>query len=744
MLAAGEGDSRAFNRFGMTEHASSSATVTASFVFPDASLPGDAIGPQGARRRDEWFLTNGLGGFASGTAGCVPERRYHGWFVPAMSPPVGRMAAVQACAEWVVVREAAKGSEPGRVVRHDLSSFRYTTGMLSPQGAANLVEFRKTATSVAWTYAVAGMRVTRELFLARHRNAASVRYTVSGTVPADAALEVRPLLAMRDFHDLQTKMDAGRFDVSTQARRVNVVTKGLSLALMATRGEGNFARDDEWWSNFFYVREQERGQDAMEHLFSPGVFVFPLRGTSGSGHVCEVQMFAGETSPDVMDVDGLRAKEHARLGGLASAAMGSMRGVDAKTRDAVATLAVATDQFVVRRASGDVDAQGVPALTSIIAGYPWFSDWGRDTCISMPGLLLSTGRFAEAMGSLRAFANLRKRGLIPNCFDNGSGTPEYNTVDASLWFVVACCRYLESSGDREGFNVHLRQACLDIVDAYRAGTDFGIRMDERDGLIIAGNATTQLTWMDAKRDGVVFTPRFGKPVEISALWYAGLMMLEAALEKDHPNTARELAQLASKTAKGFEQFWDASRGVLFDCLIPGAGTSKESNVSWIGSVEMRPNQLFAVSLPYSALSRERQKSVVSACERDLLTPFGLRTLAAGSAKYRARFEGPLFERDGAYHNGTVWPWLLGPFCEAYLRVHAFSAEAKGRVRGWLTPLIDEMLASASSAREGVVLPVRQVAEVYDADDGATPRRPDGCMAQAWSAAELLRVLQLTA
>jgi glycogen debranching enzyme len=201
--------------------------------------------------------------------------------------------------------------------------------------------------------------------------------------------------------------------------------------------------------------------------------------------------------------------------------------------------------------------------------------------------------------------------------------------------------------------------------------------------------------MDAKRDGVVFTPRFGKPVEISALWYAALMMLEAALEKDQPKTARELAQLASKTAKGFEQFWDASRGCLFDCLVA-------AGASWTGSAEMRPNQLFAVSLPYSALSRERQKGVVSACERDLLTPFGLRTLAAGSPKYRPRFEGPLFERDGAYHNGTVWPWLLGPFCEAYLRVSDFSGDAKRRVRGWLTPLIDETLATATTARAGVV------------------------------------------
>lgn len=718
-------------------------TAASVFKFPDASLPGDAIRPQRPRCRDEWFLTNGLGGFASGTAGCVPERRYHAWFIPAMSPPVGRMAAVQACAEWLVVREPAKGSEPGRVLRHDLSGFRYATGLLSPQGGDNLVEFRKTATTVAWTYEVAGVRLTREIFLARHRNAASVRYTVSGAVPAHAALEVRPLLAMRDFHDLQTKMDAARFDIAAQASRVSVATKGLSLTLAVARGDGNFARDDEWWSNFFYVREQERGQDAMEHLFSPGVFVFPLHGASDRPHVCEVQMFAGEIAAQALDVDALQIKENARLAALADAAMKPMGGADARTRDAVAALAVATDQFVVRRANGDVDAQGVPALTSIIAGYPWFSDWGRDTCISMPGLLLSTGRFAEALASLRAFAGLRRRGLIPNCFDNGSGAPEYNTVDASLWFVVACCRYLEASGDREGFNVHLRQACLDIVDAYRRGTDYGIRMDERDGLIIAGNATTQLTWMDAKRDGVVFTPRFGKPVEISALWHAGLMMLEASLAKDHPNTARELAQLASKTAAGFEQFWDASRGCLFDCLTPGSAV-KDSAAAWTPSTEMRPNQLFAVSLPHSPLSRERQRSVVSACERDLLTPFGLRTLAAGSVKYRPRFEGPLFERDGAYHNGTVWPWLLGPFCEAYLRVHDLSADAKRRVRGWLTPLVDETLATAATARAGVALPVRQVAEVYDAEDGATPRRPDGCMAQAWSAAELLRVLQLTA
>lgn len=725
----------------MTANPSTAAALTPA--FPDATLPGAAIVPGGARSRDEWFLTNGLGGFASGTAGGVPERRYHGWFIPAMSPPVGRMTAVQACAEWIVVREAAKGSQPGKVVRHDLSSFRYATGMLSPSGASSLVSFRKSAASAAWTYDFAGMRVTRELFLTRHRNAASVRYSVSGEVPANAILEVRPLLAMRDFHDLVTQQATQRYEASTSGASLRVVTKGLSLTIMPVQREANFARDDEWWANFFYVREQERGQDAMENLFSPGVFILPLRQSSGTAtQLFELQMFAGEPSPAIFETTALQRAEEKRLQDLAIAAESRVKHADAKARQAITVLAAATDQFVVRRAANAMDSTGVPALTSIIAGYPWFSDWGRDTCISLPGLLLSTGRFAEALASLRAFANLRRRGLIPNCFDNGSGTPEYNTVDASLWFIVACCRYLEASGDRDGFNTHLRHACLDIVDAYRTGTDFGIRMDERDGLIIAGNATTQLTWMDAKRDGVVFTPRFGKPVEIAALWYAGLMMLETAMEKENPKTARELAQLASKTAKGFEQFWDAKRSCLFDCLIAGAGNTKESNTSWIGSIEMRPNQLFAVCLPYSPLSREQQRGVVSACERDLLTPFGLRTLAQGSLKYRPRFEGPLFDRDAAYHNGTVWPWLLGPFCEAYARVNDFSEEAKQRVRAMLMPLIDETLADAKSARPGVVLPVRQVAEVYDADDGATPRRPDGCMAQAWSAAELLRVLQM--
>lgn len=778
--------------------------------------PTRVLGDDLCRRfRHEWVLTNGLGGFAMGTVGGVPERRYHGWLVAAMSPPIGRVCTLQSCAEWLVIEKAGGG-----LTRYDLTSFRFgpvASPTLSPAGSKSLRAFQ-ILHSAAWTYGVRidgdaryEVEVTRELVLFADRNAVGLRYRVSGDLPegARAWLEVRPLLAMRDFHQLcAASVPAG------DPRTILMATGGMGNGLtggsasesrprgfsasnnaamlhMAVKGaEGRFSSSVEAWRGFFYQRDFDRADvgvarnaeeekslraaQASEDLFSPGAFSVPLHALSAAAEdaplggmrvglatkktaMVEIAAWVGQVTeePGSVEEELLKRARHAeRLATQAiarahdaakyettNAGPHSKPGTEASIATlfddrAVASLALASDQFVVRRGgivgAGEGVATGSGSLRSVIAGYPWFSDWGRDTTISLPGLFLVTGRFEEARDTLRAFAAMRKNGLIPNCFDDGAGTALYNTVDASLWFLHAACQYRLRTGDAEGFGL-LRAACLEIVDAYRKGTDYGIKVDASDGLVAAGNPSVQLTWMDAKRDGVVFTPRHGKAVEINALWYSGLKQLADAVEGDAPRTARELRQIAEQCGASFEKkFWNEREQCLFDVLTP------DERGGFAPSAEVRCNQVFAASLPVSPLPLEKRRAVMNAVRRRLVTPVGLRTLDPRDPQYRARFEGTIFERDRAYHNGTVWPWLLGSYAEAVLRCGQFSPQSRAEARSVLLPLIAELTGStrAGGAEVCETGSVNSLVEVYDADE---PRRPDGCMAQAWSVAETLRV-----
>jgi predicted glycogen debranching enzyme len=697
------------------------------------------------------------------------------------------MVMLSACAEWLVVA-GPSGKAP---VRHDLSTFAFgpslaassnaaTTKGASQQAAAPAPETLSPrgidalhtcaiASTIVWTYELPGLgvRVSRELCLHRLRNACTIRYRVHGTLPAGSYLESRPLFAMRDFHDLVQHASKASMHSEDDGIAVRVRRDGLSCTLHPnarahTQGGAaaqlaRFVASPDVWSNFAYSIDRERGQDGREHLWSPGTFVVPLHaGTHHDAIALDIEARAEAdatlaSSRALPTIDDHIATERDRLAPMVRAACERASAID---HEPLTHLARAADQFVVVRAATDA-----PSLASIIAGYPWFSDWGRDTMISLPGLLLSTGRFDEAHASLLAFARLRRRGLVPNCFDNGSGEAMYNTADASLWFLVACVRYLHATKDAKGF-AGLLPACFDVVDAYEAGTDFGIRVDKADGLVVAGTRDTQLTWMDAKRDGVVFTPRNGKPVELSALWYGGLTMLASALDDSSPQRARSLRALASHTARHFESsFWSDAQGCLLD-LVPG-----EQGVMLHEASLVRPNQVFATCLPESPLSKAKRALVLERVHEQLLTPYGLRTLAPGSAGYRPFYEGPLFARDGAYHCGTVWPWLLGPYCEGLMRVNAFSSASRTQARELLRPLLADLLgdwtpaapatlhaASSSSPTRAAAheqqtrlrLPIRTLAEVYDADDvpGLGRRRAEGCFAQAWSIAETLRVLRL--
>ncbi len=660
----------------------------------------------------EWVLTNGLGGYAMGTASGVPTRRYHGLLVASLSPPVERVLALHSLVETVVI---PRGMEAELTAA--LSNFRFRSGLVHPRGHEHLARFEK-GEECRWVWRIGeganAVEVTRSLTMADGANAVRVRYAVRSREMV--RLTIRPLVAMRNHHLLiRASEDQGRLEVEGAGGGVQIRRSGRVLSLGTE--SARFAGDVQWWYDFAYEQDRERGFDFVEDLFSPGVFEAEL----GPGRSGEVTLNASVVSLP-RDTGNRRAR-------VASMAERALAGADvpAGERRRVERLAAAADEFVVRRVSRTA-ASGDDV--SVIAGYPWFSDWGRDALIALPGLLLCTGRHEEARRVLVTFARNRRRGLIPNLFDDQTGEAEYNTADASLWFLRAACEYARVSGDGASLRAGsvLGDACREIIECYRAGTDFGIRMDPADGLIAAGDESSALTWMDAKRDGVVFTARHGKPVEINALWHHGLVALGSAL--DEPGRAAEYRSLADRAGASFRAaFWDAERGCLFDVLQPGAGGARAP------SRQVRPNQVFAVSLPHSALSGAQKTAVVRVVRERLLTPHGLRTLDPADPHYRPRFTGPIWERDAAYHNGTAWPWLLGPFAEAVMRAESFSAASRAEARRLLSPLLARVDGES----------IGQLPEVFDGEDTPDrPQRPGGCVAQAWSVAETLRVWRLAA
>jgi glycogen debranching enzyme len=683
--------------------------------------------------RTEWLLTNGIGGYAMGTASGIPTRRYHALLVAAVRPPVQREVMLSHLAETLIV--GSSGSETS----YELASFRFRGGQSMHRGHEHLLRFEK-GLQARWSYRVGDIEISKLLHLYRGRNAVAVRYTIHRT-DTPCRLLVRPLVAMRDSHGQNAARWASNdFHVESWERRARVCRGELELGIAADSGW--FEHDQHWWHGFEYDHERQRGYECFEDLFSPGIFTFrPLQ-----GHETQLTVSAWQGNEPPGDLDDDLRENRQRLGVLMERALQRSTPVSAErggpgsggaatlvapmapaaspVRQAMRRLVLATDDFVVRRGSG------TGAGVSIIAGYPWFTDWGRDSMISLPGLLLATRRYAEARTLLETFAKHRRAGLIPNVFDDRTGEAWYNTADASLWFINAACEYLRITADRAGFGGEIRAACAEIVEHYRRGTEFGIGMDPEDGLIAAGSSETQLTWMDAKRDGVVFTPRHGKPVEINALWYSGLLRLAEAIRAEDPPGARALQAQAERTGRRFaEKFWNPELGCLFDVLTPG------TDGQWEPAAQVRPNQIFAVSLPHSPLSPAQQRGVLGVVKCTLLTRHGLRTLAPGDPAYRGRFRGAMFERDGAYHNGTVWPWLAGPYAEAVLRAGHFSPESREEALAALEPLVMSM-------EEGAL---GHIPEVYDGDDTPEmPQQPGGCTAQAWSVAEVLRVLSMVA
>ncbi len=629
----------------------------------------------------EWIETDGLGGFASGTASGARTRRYHAILLAATTPPTGRLALVNGF-------DASVRTAAGTFA---LSSQAYAPGVVHPDGARRIESF-ETEPWPRWVFRLEdGTRVSQEIF-ARHGSpvvAVSWRL-VEG--PGGAILSVRPYLSGRDYHALHHENGAFRFEPDARDGRLTWRPyEGVPGIVVLTNG--GYSQQPEWYRSFLYEEERARGLDHIEDLAAPGVFQWDLsRGEAVwilGAEIAGVPPVAPSTTPAAC-LKSLRVSEKARRARFAS------------------PLHRAADGYLVKRGEG----------MTIVAGYPWFTDWGRDTFIALRGICLSAGRLAEARQILVQWSGAVSQGMLPNRFPDSGESPEYNCVDASLWYVIAVHDYLcaMEKGNRR-VAAKDRKALLGAIEAilsgYAGGTRFGIRMDE-DGLLAAGVPGVQLTWMDAKVGDWVVTPRIGKPVEVQALWLNALKIGGAFSKRWRPILQRGLASFARR-------FWNEKGGYLHD-VVDVDGRPATADASF------RPNQIFAVGgLPMTLLDGPRARRTVDQVESRLWTPMGPRSLAPSEAGYAPRYQGGVRERDSAYHQGTVWPWLAGPFVEAWLRVRGNTRSARKEARArFLAPLQDHL------GKAGL----GHISEVADAEP---PHTPGGCPFQAWSLGELLRL-----
>ena len=625
----------------------------------------------------EWLETNGIGGFSSSTVIGLNTRRYHGLLTAATKPPVGRLVLLSKLEETLVV--------DGR--RYELSVNQYP-GVVHPQGYNYQVSFRLDPFPT-FVYELEGVQVTKSVFMVQGENTTVVQYQLTKPVNGanDIKLEIRPLIAFRDYHSTTHENGALNPNIEAENGLVTCRPYGDLPPLYLAHDTADIDTTGFWYRNFQYAIEQERGLDFAEDLFSPCAFTFDLTKKPTLG------IIASTERRDVNKAETYRRSE-----------IGRRKPSDSKDDQLVKALSTAADQFIVARERGK----------TVIAGYHWFADWGRDTMIALPGLALTTGRADVAKGILSEFATHVDQGMLPNRFPDAGETPEYNTVDATLWFFEAVRSFLQHTHDYDFVRTDLYAVLKDIIDWHVKGTRYQIHVDE-DGLLYSGEPGVQLTWMDAKVGDWVVTPRYGKPVEIQALWYNALrVMEELAARFKYAKAKKDYAGMADNALASFnEKFWNEEAGCLFDVV---NGETRDPSI--------RPNQVIAISLTNSMLSKDRAASVLRVVERELLTPRGLRTLSPNDPNYIGRYEGDPRRRDGSYHQGTVWPWLMGPYITAYIKTFGEKAGRKFAT-DWLENFHEHLYEAC----------LGQVSEIFDGDAPHTPR---GCVAQAWSVSEVLR------
>lgn len=603
----------------------------------------------------EWMLANGLGGYAMGTVSGVNTRRYHGLLVAATNPPADRTVLLAN----VEIQLETDGNPIG------LSCNQYQ-GAVYPEGYQYLHEFRLTDRDATWVFRTAGCELTKTLVFHTGVNACTLH--VANTGKRAFALTLRPLVCHKPYHKNFRQRE--NYPVALTFPKDKTVLEEAGIALHLSHPKAMRVPSPGWYYRFEYHRELERGLDPRDDLFCP----------------CELryEMAPGESAV-------LTASTAAGVRPL------SPQEPPQPTPSLKTGLIEASEKFFVKTKS----------RTSVIAGYPWFADWGRDTMISIPGLCLHTGRVKEAKEIVADYASQMKQGLIPNRFVEDGQAPEYNTVDATLWFAHAIHRILEAEWD-DKFAIKSLKWLADVFEWHQKGTLYGIKVDPTDGLLTQGEEGVQLTWMDAKVGDWVVTPRNGKPVEINGLWINALRIMAQLAERlARPSNAfKDAADLAEENFE--KKFWKETIGHYLDTAEPD-------------DASLRPNQVIAMALPFSPCDPEHAKRALEVVTRELLTEFGLRTLGPSEPGYRGRFAGPLSELDAAYHQGTVWPWLLGPYVTAMVKLTGDKREAKHVLAAAKTMLWEEGLGGIS--------------EVYDGDE---PRSPGGCPWQAWSVAEILR------
>jgi predicted glycogen debranching enzyme len=649
----------------------------------------EICGDVDAAQAREWLVTNGIGGYASGTVAGLVTRGYHGLLVAALKPPLERTVLLTKIDETACY--------DGTV--YPLFANRWANGVVDPSGYRHIESFHLEGTIPVWRFALGDALLEKRVWMQQGANTTYVHYSRSRGTQA-LTLSLKALVNYRSYHG-RSRAGDWRMRVTSIERGVCVTAFSGAVPFYLFTDTGHASPANEWYYGFELARERDRGLDDLDDNLHAATFEAVLE-PGGS------LTFVGstETCPDLQGAtsfDNRRAYEHTLLEAWQAAYPSAAR----KAPDWIERLIRAADQFIVNRPLADN-----PDGKTVIAGYHWFADWGRDTMISLPGLTLATGRPEIARSILRTFAQYVDRGMLPNRFPDDGARPadaEYNTVDAALWYIEAIRAYHATTGDDE-LLCELLPILADIVDWHRRGTRYNIKLDPHDGLMYAGQEGVQLTWMDAKVGDWVVTPRIGKPVEVNALWYNALRTLSTfaqRLQKPH----EQYDTMAETACKGFSRFWNDACGYCFDVLDTPAGND----------ASLRPNQIFAVSLPESPLTPAQQRRVVEICGRFLLTSHGLRSLAPDDRQYQGHYGGDQLHRDSAYHEGTVWGWLLGPFVLAHKRVFNHLDLA----RGFLRPMAHHLGTAGLGS----------ISEIFD---GNAPMQPQGCIAQAWSVAEVLR------
>ena len=655
---------------------------------PTVAFGRDICNDLDAAEQREWLVTNGTGGFASGTIAGSATRRYHGLLIAALTPPSGRTLLVANLDETVTLDGKS----------YPLASHRWTSGAIAPEGYLHIAEFRLEGLIPIWTYQIGSARMEKRIWMRDGANTTFVQYhLLNASPPID--LNLKALINYRDFHSA-THAGDWRMRIERVEQGIVVTAFDGAIPFYVRSTDATCEPKHIWYRDFFYARERERGLDDREdHLFAA---LFSARLDAGNSVTI---VFSTESTP-LLEIPIARSNENRRQGRLLAAAKSLLEPAESQDRPpCLAQLVLAADQFLVKR-----ELPGQPNGKSLIAGYHWFGDWGRDTMIALPGIALATGKFDCAKQILLAFSRLVDSGLLPNQFPNSAAALEYNTIDATLWYFEAIRQYFAATQDLPTLK-KLFPVLAEIINAHLKGTRYNIHVDPADGLLYGGGPGIQLTWMDSKIGDWVVTPRTGKPIEINALWINALE--DMSQFAGMLGSSRELYQQLSGKAKiNFQKFWNANRNCCFDVLdSPGVGSDPT----------LRPNQIFAVSLSENLLSPDQRKAIVDVCASQLLTPVGLRSLAPCEPGYSGRYAGGPSDRDAVYHQGTVWGWLLGPFALAHFSVYKDRAAAL-QVLKPLAKFIDSY-------------GIGTLGEIFEGD---APHRACGAVSQAWTVGEILR------